>query len=279
MKQKILYLLFAFSSFANASIINVDFNSPDTLDAFNVNTANWRGDVEYRSTGGVGGSGGVGGFSADTTYKAKSFDFSKKGTQITVSAFYKMAAKLEPKPGLIYGFSEFTLVPEPNSFIYEDNVLFANVGQTSDSVQMFGGALQKDGGVFDGFMGENPTGIILANRWYQFGVTFTNLGGAIGYQFNVTDFGLDGTAMISEVMNASFQTPDTHNIGKDKSVYAGVQVIASVPFGYDYGGSVAMDNFSIAYIQGENQVPTPSSITLFLVVLVAMLKRVRLSPH
>jgi hypothetical protein len=273
MKINFIAFLMVFSGFVNASVINVDFNSPDSLDSFNANNSN---EIEHRSSGGVGGTGGVGGFYVNSIYKLKSFDFSSIGTQITVSAFYKMAAELEPaQPGYGFSFSQFTLAPESNSYIYQDNVLFADVNRTYDSVQLFGGALQKGGGVFDGFVGNNPTGIILANRWYQFGVTFTNLGDDIGYQFKINDFGLDGTSLISEVLDASFKTGDTHNIGKDKSVYAGATVIGFSPTFWRSGSSVAMDNFSISYVKGGEQVSVPGTLSLFLIASCLLFRRFR----
>lgn len=260
MKLQTIFLGLFFSGIVNATVINVDFDSKDSIDSFN--TQDGKTTIDYLATGGIGGSGAVSGWFINSTFADAVFDFSNIGTEITLSAFYKMSSNIEASAGSINMFGELTLVTDANSYIFDDNVLFANVGQTDNSVRLFGGALQTGGGSFSGFKEEMTIGTILADHWYQFGVTFKNLGGQIGYDLTMSNYGLDGTSFVSEVINSKFITNDTHNIGSDKSVYGGMQVLGPLP-NRTFGEAVAVDNFSISYSNGVTQVPEPSSIILF----------------
>lgn len=235
-----------FSSASLATTIKIDFNDPNSTNSFNTFQNE---QFTYLPSSGVSGTGAVYDNNLRATYKEQSFDFSSIGTQITLSALSKLPSNITSDPGYIKNFAEFSLVPEADSFHFTDNVAFAEFGQTNTGVRLFGGPLQTGGGGFPGFLENLPLGLLRPDNWFQFGVTFTNLGDRLGFNLFINDFGIDGSQLVSSLANNHFETPDPHGLTRDGDVFAGFWITAQ---------TVAWDNFQISVNASSIQEPSPS---------------------
>lgn len=225
------------ANFNNAAVASVSFNGIH------------EGFFFINSDGGRDNSGSVStNWFTRQNFKAKSFDFSKISTSITVSAFFKVLADqpLAPQMGRSYG--EVYLVPSVSELEGGINKVFvefrtnsSETGALTDNI--FGGSLAAPGGAFPGFSRDYPQGTFKSGLWYELRVTYTNLGSKIRYDILINEYDANGLAFIQNVVNTSETTADSFGLAKDSEVFAG--------FAFEVSSAKAVDDFSVS-ATGQN---------------------------
>jgi len=242
-----LLLLQCISSYAFAEDVLVDFKDAAVakagFDGLN------QGFYFINPYGGRGDSGAIStNWFTRQNYKAKSFDFSKVNTSITVSTFFNVSADqpLSPQTSRTYG--EVYLVPSASELGGNINKAFVSFKSNSSSAgiltdNLFGGSVAASGGAFPGFSRDYLPSTFKPGFWYELKVTFTNLGSMIRYETIINEYDADGLNFIQNVVHTTETSTDAFGLTKDTEVFAG--------FAFQVSGAKAADDFSIS-ATGQN---------------------------
>ncbi len=239
----VLLSLQLIASYAYAEDILVDFKDAAVAKAgfegFNqgfyfINQFGGRGDSGSMSTN----------WYTRQNFKAKSFNFTKINTSITVSTFFNVLADqpLAPQTSRTYG--EVYLVPSTSELEGNINKAFVSFNSNSSSTggqvdNIFGGSLAAPGGAFPGFGHEYASGTFKSGFWYELKVTFTNLGGGmIRYETLINEYDAAGLNFIQNVVHTTETTTDSFGLTTDTEVFAG--------FAFEVSGAKAADDFAIS---------------------------------